>query len=56
MQKYRPFLIIAGILIVALLAVALLARSNRNSSVQLKAPTMATPDSKSLREYRLPQL
>ena len=46
MQKYRPFLIIAGVLIVALLAVALLARSNRNSSVQLKAPTTVTPDSK----------
>jgi len=43
MQKYRPFLIIAGVLIVALLAVGLLVRSNRNSSVNLgAAPTPAS--------------
>jgi protein-disulfide isomerase len=45
MQKHRPFLIISGVLVVAIVAVALLARSNRNPPVQL-SPSKSVPDSK----------
>ena len=52
MQRYRPFLIIGTVLIVALIAGGLLVRSNRNSAVQSSTSKSATPDSKP--ETRIP--
>lgn len=46
MQKYRPFLIIGVVLIIALIGGALLVRSNRNSAIQSATSKSVTPDSK----------
>lgn len=46
MRNYRPFLIIAVVLVATLVAGALLVRSNRSSSTQVAPPKSAAPDLK----------